>query len=92
VQVDVEIPEDVDDGRVQREPKPRVQQITKDATSLSRGRGTVSQPGARPAPTIRFFTSDSTSVLSIWLRQDVYVFAISLATASRLRFGAMSAN
>jgi hypothetical protein len=60
-------------------------------TSLSRGHGTVSRPGARSAPTMRFFTNESTSVLSIWLRPNMYVFAISLATASRLRFGAMSA-
>jgi hypothetical protein len=30
--------------------------------------------------------------LSIWLRPNVYVFAISLATASRLRFSAKSAT
>jgi hypothetical protein len=29
--------------------------------------------------------------LSVWLRPNVYVFAISLATASRLHFGAMYA-
>jgi hypothetical protein len=71
VQVDVEIPEDVDDGGVQREPKPRVSRSRKMKTSLSCGRGTVSRPGARRAPTMRFFTSDSTSVLSIWLRPKV---------------------
>jgi hypothetical protein len=30
-------------------------------------------------------------VLSIWLRPNVYVFAISFAAASRLLFGAMRA-
>jgi hypothetical protein len=71
VQVDIEVLEDVDDGGVQREPKPRVQQVAKDDNFVVRGRGTVSRPGARPAPTMRFFTSDSTSVLSIWLRPNV---------------------
>jgi hypothetical protein len=60
-------------------------------TSLSRGRGTVSRPGARPVPTMWFFTREPTSVPSIWLRPKVYVFGISFAIASRLRFGAMYA-
>jgi hypothetical protein len=58
-------------------------------TSLSRVRGTVSRPGARPVPTMRFFTREPTSVSSIWLQPKVYVFGISFATASHLRFGAM---
>jgi hypothetical protein len=91
VQVDVEIPENVDDGGVQGKRSPAYSRSRKMTTSLSRGRGTVSRQGARPAPTIRFFTEESTSVLSIWLRPNVYVFAISLATTSRLRFGAMCA-
>jgi hypothetical protein len=60
-------------------------------TSSSRGRGTVSRPGARAVPTMRFFTRELTSVPSIWLRPKVYVFVISFVTASRLRFGAMNA-
>jgi hypothetical protein len=60
-------------------------------TSLSRGRGMVSQPGARAVPTMRFFTREPTSVPLIWLRPKVYVFGISFVTASRLRFGAMNA-
>jgi hypothetical protein len=60
-------------------------------TSLSRGRGTVSRIGSRPVPTMWFFTREPTSVLSIWLQLNVYVFGISFATASRLLFGAMDA-
>jgi hypothetical protein len=60
-------------------------------TSLLRGYGTVSRPGARAVPTMWFFWSEPTSVPSIWLRPKVYVFGISFATASRLRFGAMDA-
>jgi hypothetical protein len=40
---------------------------------------------------MRFFTREPTSVLSIWLRPNVYVFAISFATTSRLLFAAMYA-
>jgi hypothetical protein len=58
-------------------------------TSLSCGRGTVSRQGARPVPTMWFFTREPTSVPSIWLRPKVYVFGISFATESSLRFGAM---
>jgi hypothetical protein len=60
-------------------------------TSLSRGHGTVSRPGARPVLTIWFFMREPTSVPSIWLRPKVYVFGISFATASHLHFGAMYA-
>jgi hypothetical protein len=70
---------------------PAYKRSRKMTTSLSRGRGTVSRPGARPAPTMRFFTREPTLVLSIWLRPNVYVFGISFATASRLLFGAMYA-
>jgi hypothetical protein len=60
-------------------------------TSLSWGRGTVSRPGARVVPIMRFFTREPTSVPSIWLRLKVYVFGISFVPASRLHFGAMNA-
>jgi hypothetical protein len=38
-----------------------------------------------------FFTREPTSVLSIWLRPQVYVFGISFATASCILSGAMYA-
>jgi hypothetical protein len=60
-------------------------------TSLSRGRGTVSRPGARAVPTMRFFSREPTSVPSIWLRPKVYVFGISFVTTSHFRFRAMDA-
>jgi hypothetical protein len=91
VQVDDEIPKDVDDGGVQGKPKPRVQQVAEDDDLVVARPRYSFRPGARPAPTMRFFTSAPTSVPSIWLRPNVYVFAISLATASRLHFGAMYA-
>jgi hypothetical protein len=59
-------------------------------TSLSRGFGIVSRPGALAVPIMRFFWSEFTSAPSIRLRLKVYVFGISFATASRLRFGAMT--
>jgi hypothetical protein len=77
---------------VQREPKPRVQQVAKDDNFVVPWLRHSLPARGSAGPTMRFFTSDATSVLSIWLRPNVYVFAISLATASRLRFGAMSAN
>jgi hypothetical protein len=40
---------------------------------------------------MRFFTREPTSVLSIWLQPNMYVFGISFATASRLLFEAMYA-
>jgi hypothetical protein len=91
VQVDIEIPKDVDGGGVQGKPKPRVQQVAEDDDLVVARPRYSFPPRARPASTMRFFTREPTSVLYIWLRPNVYVFWISFATASRLRFGAMYA-
>jgi hypothetical protein len=64
MQIDVEIPKDVDNSGMKGKLKPGKQQIPKDNTSPS----------------------------SIKLRPKVYVFGISFATTSRLRFGAMTTN
>jgi hypothetical protein len=89
VQVDVEIPKDVDNGGVQGKPKPRVQQVAEDNDFVvARPRYSL-PPRGSAGPTMRFFTREPTSVLSIWLRPNVYVFWISLTTASRFLFGAM---
>jgi hypothetical protein len=71
VQVDVEVPEDVDDCGMQWEPKPHIQQVAKDDNFVVPWpRHSLTARGSAD-PTMRFFTSDYTSVLSIWLRPNV---------------------
>jgi hypothetical protein len=79
----VKIPEDVDDGWMKGEPKSRKQDIAKDDNLIIAGlRHNLSAKGSR---------GPDHAVLSIRLRPKVYVFGISFATASRLRFEAMTA-
>jgi hypothetical protein len=55
MQVHVEVPEDVDNGRMKGESKPRKQEIAKDDNLIVTRFGTVSRPGALVVPIMRFF-------------------------------------
>jgi hypothetical protein len=92
MQIDVEIPEDIDNSGMKGKPKSDKQQIPKDDNLILLSLSTISFPRAHNVPIIRFFCRDATSPSSIRLRPKVYVFGISFATVSRLRFRAMTTN
>jgi hypothetical protein len=91
VQVDVEIPENVDDGGVQRETKPRVQQIAEDDDFVvPRSRYSFPARGSAGPDHAVFHQRVHIGLVDLASAECVRL-AISLTTASRLRFGAMSA-
>jgi hypothetical protein len=70
MKIDVEIPKDINNGRVKGKSKPANSRARKMTTSFSRGFGTVSFSGALADPIIRFFCRDATSPSSIKLRPE----------------------
>jgi hypothetical protein len=91
VQVYIVVPEDVDDGGVKGGPKPRKQEIPEDDNLIvARLRYGLPARGSH-GPNHAVPLKRAHIGPSIWLRPKVYVFGISFATASRLRFGAMDA-
>jgi hypothetical protein len=91
VQVDVEVPKDVDDGGVQGKPKTRVQQVAED-DDLVVARSRYSLPARGSAGPDHAVLHQSADVGTVDLAPTERVgLRDLLATASRLRFGAMYA-